>query len=161
MRARTTLPSIGFPWPVGVWLISVVTECAHAQALDTRRQNDSAPAAAAAVETGRALGDPADVLSADEWQQVDAAVGRALEWLAAQQEPDGSFPTLDLGQPGVTSLCVMAFLQHGHVPGEGRYGSGLERAIDYVIRCQKQNGLVSLLGPDEPALNANHAARDR
>src|SRR5689334_6176245 len=52
---------------------------------------------------------PANVLSADQWKHVDAAVHRALGWLASQQQPDGSFSTLDSGQPAVTSLCAMAF----------------------------------------------------
>src|SRR5829696_5771820 len=36
---------------------------------------------------------PANVLTAAEWRQVDAAVSRALSWLAAQRQSDGSFPT--------------------------------------------------------------------
>src|SRR5687768_4873430 len=93
-------------------------------------------------------GTPANVLSREQWRQVDAAVKRALEWLAAQQQADGSFPTLETGQPGVTSLCMMAFVSHGHVPGDGQYGNTLERAADYVLSCQKPNGLVTLLGPE-------------
>src|SRR5262245_26905003 len=93
-------------------------------------------------------GTPADVLSADEWKRVDGAVERALTWLAGQQQPDGSFPTLEAGQPGVTSLCVMAFMAHGHVPGDATYGRRLERATDFVLESQKENGLLSRVGPD-------------
>lgn len=96
---------------------------------------------------------PSDVLSAAEWKRVDAAVERALAWLAGQQQANGSFPTLETGQPGVTSLSIMAFVSHGHVPGEGRYGMQLERAIDFVLSCQKQNGLVTLLGPEGSLVN--------
>lgn len=95
---------------------------------------------------------PANVLSAEQWGRVDAAVKRALHWLAAEQQADGSFPTLETGQPGVTSLCMMAFVSHGHVPGEGEYGKLLERAADYVLSCQKPNGLVTLLGPGGPRI---------
>src|SRR5262249_20135524 len=49
---------------------------------------------------------PTDVLSSDEWRRVDAAVNRALEWLANQQRSDGAFPTLETGQPGVTCLSM-------------------------------------------------------
>src|SRR5688572_14348533 len=65
---------------------------------------------------------PANVLSPAEWQRVDESVEKALNFLAARQQPDGSFPTLAMGQPGVTSLCIMAFMAHGHLPGDGQYG---------------------------------------
>lgn len=94
----------------------------------------------------------ADVLSAAEWQRVDAAAQRALAWLASQQRADGSFATLEIGQPGVTSLCVLAFMSHGEMPGRGRYGERLERAADFIVNCQKQNGLVALLAPDAPEI---------
>lgn len=95
---------------------------------------------------------PAQVLSPDEWQRVDRAVERALVWLAAQQKSDGSFPTIPLGQPGVTSLCAMAFMAHGHVPREGPYGARLDRAVDYILSCPRANGLISLVGPEGPLL---------
>jgi len=104
------------------------------------------PAAAVAADA------PRDVLSADEWRRVDASVERALAWLASEQQSDGSFPTLESGQPGVTALSVMAFISHGHMPGAGRYGPNLERAIDYVLGCQKENGLVALVAPDGPEI---------
>lgn len=94
----------------------------------------------------------ADVLSAAEWQRVDAAAERALAWLASQQQTDGSFVTLENGQPGVTSLCVLAFMSHGEMPGQGKYGERLERAADFIVGCQKENGLVALLAPDGPEI---------
>jgi hypothetical protein len=92
------------------------------------------------------------VLSPGEWRRLDSAVDRALVWLAAQQQQDGSFPTLTQGQPGVTSLCVLAFMAHGHNPGIGPYGQQLEKATRYIMSCQKQNGLVTLNGPEGPKL---------
>src|SRR4051812_6367034 len=53
-------------------------------------------------------GTPSNVLTTGQWRRVDAAVGRAVNWLANRQESDGSFPTLDSGQPAVSSLCMMA-----------------------------------------------------
>jgi hypothetical protein len=93
------------------------------------------------------------VLTTQEWERIDAAVARALAWLAAQQQADGSFPTLDSGQPGVTCLCMLAFMAHGHLPGEGPYGEQLKRARDYALKCQKPNGLISLIGPDGPQIS--------
>src|SRR5262245_29223537 len=63
---------------------------------------------------------PTDVLPREEWKRIDVAVNRALTWLASNQRPDGSFPTIDNGQPGVTCLCAMSFMAHGHMVGEGR-----------------------------------------
>lgn len=88
------------------------------------------------------------VLNADEWRRVDGAVERSLGWLVSQQQPDGSFPSIEIGQPGVTSLCVLAFMAHGHNPGEGKYGQPLEKAVNFILSCQRHNGLVALQGPD-------------
>jgi hypothetical protein len=85
----------------------------------------------------------ADVLSADEWKKVDDSVDRGLAWLASQQRDDGSFPSIDSGQPAVTSLAVMAFLARGHCPGTRPYGSVLDRAIDFVVTQQQSGGLLS------------------
>src|SRR5262245_14650237 len=61
-------------------------------------------------------------ISAEQQAQLDASVDKALTFLAANQEPDGSFKTLDVARPAVTSLCVMSFLARGHRPGKGNYG---------------------------------------
>jgi hypothetical protein len=98
---------------------------------------------------------PIDVLPPSEWRRVDAAVKRAHEWLAGQQLRDGSFPTLEIGQPGVTSLCMMAFMAHGHLPGKGPYGRHLERSVNFILQCQKPNGLVTLVGPDGARISRN------
>ena len=90
----------------------------------------------------------ADVLTPEEWARVDGALERALAWLAANQQSDGSFPTRSEGQPAITSLTVMAFLSCGYQPGEGKYGENLNRAIDYVLGCQQPDGLFSYLEPE-------------
>jgi hypothetical protein len=89
-----------------------------------------------------------DVLPLGKWREVEVSVDRALAWMAAQQAADGSFPTLPQGQPGVTGLCVMAFLSRGHQPGHGPYGRQLERAVDFVLSCQMTNGLFSFMVPE-------------
>jgi hypothetical protein len=92
------------------------------------------------------------VLSADEWRRLDTSIDRALAWLASQQKADGSFPTLDRGQPGVTSFCVLAFMAHGHSPGQGEYGERLDLATNYILACQRESGLINLLGPEGPRI---------
>ncbi|MCA9077962.1 MAG: terpene cyclase/mutase family protein [Planctomycetaceae bacterium] len=66
---------------------------------------------------------------------------RGLEFLSRHQNLDGSIDAPPLGQPAVTSFGVIAFLGRGHVPGEGRYGDLLSRAIDYVLTKQQPDGL--------------------
>ncbi len=90
----------------------------------------------------------AAALPPEKWSQLQKSVDRSLTWLAAQQQPDGSFPSITVGQPAVTSFCVMAFLSRGHSPDFGPYGKQLDRAIDYVLSCQKEDGLLCLEAPE-------------
>jgi hypothetical protein len=113
----------------------------------------SAPSDASRTEQLGAGERQTDVLSEDQWQRLDAAVDRGLTWLAAQQRRDGSFPTRTNGQPGVTSLCVLAFMAHGHNPGDGQHGERLDRATKFILACQKQNGLVALQAPDNAQIS--------
>jgi hypothetical protein len=91
-----------------------------------------------------------EVLTQHEWDYVNRSVDRALEWLGSQQNPNGSFPTQPTGQPAVTSLCCMAFLAQGHLPGEGKYGDSLKRALAYIVSCQKRNGVLAEVAPNGP-----------
>lgn len=75
-------------------------------------------------------------VTGDERKQLDEIVDRALGYLASHQNSDGSFQTVPIARPAVTSLCVMAFLSRGYRPGEGRYASNIEAAIDYVLQFQ-------------------------
>lgn len=93
--------------------------------------------------------DPAAVLRPEQWVRVDASVDRALRFLANAQQSDGSFACPATGQPGATSLAVLAFLSKGHLPGHGPYGDRLLRAIDYVLSKQSRGGMFSFY-PAEP-----------
>jgi hypothetical protein len=46
-------------------------------------------------------------------------------------------------------------MAHGHNPGEGPYGDHLKRATNFILRCQKPSGLVSLRGPSGPRISRN------
>lgn len=74
---------------------------------------------------------------------TDNAIDRALEFLRRSQEPDGSWKAADAKNPAVTSLCVMAFLSAGHVPGEGPYSQVVEDGIRWVLSVQQPNGLIA------------------
>ena len=124
------------------WFLITVALCGRVDAQEPRAVPASEFAAKRATDDRQSK-----VLTADEWRRLDVAIDRALDWLVAQQQPDGSFPTLERGQPGVTGLCVLAFMAHGHVPGDGPYGEQLAKATRYIMSCQKENGLVTLNGP--------------
>ncbi len=75
-------------------------------------------------------------VSKEDRKELDAVVDRGLAYLAGHQNADGSFQTIPIARPAVTSLCVMAFLSRGHHPGEGQYASNIEAAIDFVLQFQ-------------------------
>jgi len=90
----------------------------------------------------------ASVLDKEQWKQVDDSVKRGLEWLISQQQEDGSFKTIDVGQPGITAFSVMAFLAQGESPVDGKYQQQVTKAIDYIANQQKPNGLIATSAPN-------------
>lgn len=88
------------------------------------------------------------------------AVEKGLAWLAERQQPSGcwdadvgfklnegySVTGRDKGHLGVTALAGMAFLAGGHLPGRGRYGVVVERALDFVLGCVSEDGYVFVNG---------------
>src|SRR4051794_20363914 len=75
--------------------------------------------------------------------KVEAAVDKALSYLSKNQRDDGSWPQGRTSTTAVPSLAVMAFLSRGHVPGQGPYGEVVNKAIDYVLKCQQEDGMLS------------------
>jgi len=90
----------------------------------------------------------AEVLTAEKWKQVDKSVEKALAWLMTQQQADGSFKAVDLGQPAITSFGLMAFLAQGESPVDGRYQQQLTKAVDFIAAQQKASGLIGLSAPN-------------
>ncbi len=82
-------------------------------------------------------------------KEVDDAIKRALAFLKNNQQPDGHWSRGNAKNPAITSLCVMAFLSAGHVPGEGRYGETIEKGIRAVLKMQQTNGLIANNGQHE------------
>lgn len=88
-------------------------------------------------------------------KQIDAAIAKALDHLAKQQQADGSWG-LDQGNrqnpaTSATSLAVMAFLAAGHVPGEGPYGERIQRGVTWVLDQQdSKSGMLVREGGHGP-----------
>lgn len=98
------------------------------------------------------------LLSPEQWSRLDRAVNRGLAFISKGQQSDGSFRTTLQGQPGVTSLCVMAMLARGHQPKKGPYGAQIDRAIDYVLDMQDPvAGSIMTDRSESIAGNYNHA----
>ncbi len=90
----------------------------------------------------------------DRDKQIDAALVKALDHLARQQQADGSWG-LDQGNrqnpaTSATSLAVMAFLAAGHVPGEGPYGTRIQQGVTWVLNQQQPNGMLVREGGHGP-----------
>lgn len=84
------------------------------------------------------------VLAEGEWEitnESEQALDRGLAWLARNQGPEGNWESNDLG---VVSMGVLAFLSAGHMPGRGKYGDTVERALEYVIRNAKPSGMLNI-----------------
>jgi len=64
--------------------------------------------------------------------EIGEAIGKGLAYLAASQQPDGSWPgTYELGN---TASAVLAFEDEGHFPGTGTtYAGVVEKGLDYIF----------------------------
>lgn len=90
----------------------------------------------------------ASVLDKAQWKQLDDSVKRGLQWLISQQKEDGSFDSPVSGQPGITSLCLMAFMAQGENPADGKYQQELVAAVNFIADQQKRNGLIASTAPN-------------
>lgn len=76
--------------------------------------------------------------------ELDRSVALGLAFLASQQNPDGSFGDGAWGRGvAVTSLAALAFMADGHMPGRGRYGEQVRKALDYVLDRSGESGLLA------------------
>lgn len=89
----------------------------------------------------------AALLAADQpAESTDAAINKALQFLRQSQQRDGCWLASGFGStqsPGVTGLCVMAFLSAGHTPSEGPNAAAISSAVRWVLRQQQRTGLIS------------------
>jgi hypothetical protein len=92
-------------------------------------------------------------------QDTEAAVQAALDWLAANQEPDGRWdPDRHNGgrenqalghdrggagaqaDTGITALAVLAFLGTGQSHLEGKHKRSIQRGLEFLLRSQAADG---------------------
>lgn len=91
-------------------------------------------------------------LPPEKRKYIDQSIERALAWLSSRQLDNGSFPTHIGGQPGVTALATMAFLAGGHHPSQGQYGKNVDEAINFLLSCQREDGMFLLDTTNMPVM---------
>lgn len=74
----------------------------------------------------------------DHWEHAEAAVKRALEWLRFNQNPDGSWGTVD--REAYAGLGLLTFLAHGETTASALYGNTVRRALHYLLARQNDAG---------------------
>jgi prenyltransferase beta subunit len=92
-------------------------------------------------------------LSAKEELTPEAleAIENGLEWLASQQQPNGSYGGSAYPRHvGITALAGLAFLSHGDLPpsgpddvGRGSFAENVSRAVDFICGSSGRSGLIA------------------
>ena len=76
--------------------------------------------------------------------QLIKSIDRGLAFLASQQQSDGSYGHSQFPKhAGVTSIAGLAFMAHGDLPDRGPYSQTVKKALDFVLRSSKPNGLLA------------------
>jgi len=82
-----------------------------------------------------------------EQVRVDAATkkatAKALEWLARQQNSDGSWNSAQYEHnTAMTAFAMLAFMSQGHLPGQGYYGPEVARACRFLLASGRPDGYL-------------------
>jgi hypothetical protein len=70
------------------------------------------------------------------------AVDRGLAWLAEHQNADGSFRGSAGKHSGITALAAIGMMENGNLPGRGKYGENVARALRFVLSSCQESGLI-------------------
>jgi len=70
---------------------------------------------------------------------LERCVRRGLSYLAETQLESGCWGRRSTA---IAGLSMMAFLAHGELPDEGKYGHVIRRAVNFIVSSQQSNGLL-------------------
>lgn len=74
--------------------------------------------------------------------EVDRVIDGGLRWLASQQHQLGHWTAQGRYPTAMTALSGLALLGEGSTPNQGRYADNLRRAVNYLVRQSRPNGLI-------------------
>ncbi|MCK4872531.1 MAG: terpene cyclase/mutase family protein [Phycisphaerales bacterium] len=75
---------------------------------------------------------------------LDEALADGIAYLVAAQDEDGSFTSARYPKHvGVTSLCCLALMADGQLPGRGPYGDVVRRGLEFVLDHSTETGLLA------------------
>lgn len=85
--------------------------------------------------------------------QTDAAVRKALDWLAEHQNRDGSWSNSEAVayggyQVAMTSLAAMALSASGSTPTQGAHAPSVSRATAFLLNSAQDDGFISRGGAE-------------
>jgi hypothetical protein len=83
---------------------------------------------------------PAGAASVDA--ETKATISQGLDWLAFEQHKLGHWSAQGQYPTAMTSLAGMAFLCEGSTTTQGKYSENVRRAVDFLTRRSRENGLI-------------------
>ncbi len=87
------------------------------------------------------VGAPPQVQAAFD-PEVELKVTQGLDWLVYQQHKLGHWTAQGRYPTAMTSLAGMAFLCEGSTTTQGKYSDNVRRAVDFLTRRSRDNGLI-------------------
>ncbi len=74
--------------------------------------------------------------------ETEKTVSEGLDWLAYQQHKAGHWTAQGRYPTAMTSLAGLAFLCEGSTTTQGLYAENVRRAVDFLTRRSRNNGLI-------------------
>jgi len=74
--------------------------------------------------------------------QARAAIEKGLAFLASRQAKNGSWSEGSSGA-GITALAGLALMSGGSLPGRGKYGDNVQKAVEYICNATQESGLIA------------------
>jgi hypothetical protein len=116
-------------WPISMFLLVARVASADPAAIS------NSPVAGVSAHANLVRGDE---ITPDQRRSVE----HGLAWLAEHQGTDGSFKGPAGKNAGVTALAALGFMEAGNLPGRGKYGENVSRALAFVLSSCQESGLI-------------------